>query len=225
MYDIVKTYPRPDQALLDEFKTVQSASIHEVMGKTGTFDPDFRPIWRGIECCGSALTVLTRPGDNLMVHVAVSRAQPGDVLVVDCGEYTKTGGMWGEILSIAAMQKGVVGLVINGSVRDTIPNKELGFPIFSRGISMIGTTKMCPGTINHPILIGGVLVNPGDIIRADDDGIVVIPLSKVREVLKAAKEREQKEAGVIERLKQGETTLDILGFRKNFEALNLTVEP
>lgn len=225
MYDVIKNYSRPDQALLDEFKTIQSATLHEVMGKTGAFDPDFRPIWQGMELCGSALTVLSRPGDNLMVHMAVTMAHPDDVLVVDCGEYAKTGGMWGEILATAAMQQGIVGLVMNGSVRDTIQNKALEFPIFCRGVSIIGTTKLCPGTINHPILIGGVSVSPGDIIRADNDGIVVVPLQKAREVLEAAKKREQFEHDVLGRLKQGELTVDILGFRKHFDALNLSIEP
>ena len=151
------------------FDGQQAATVHEAMGKIGALDTRIRPAWFGAHVCGAALTVQSRPGDNLMLHKAVSMAKPGDVLVVHVDGFPEA-GMWGEILTVATMQKGIRGLVIDGGVRDTMPIKELDFPMFSLAYSIKGTTKMTPGCINHPIVIGGVTVNPGDIVIGDNDG-------------------------------------------------------
>lgn len=223
MYDIVKNFERPSKELLEEFSKMQAATLHEVMGKKGAMLSDIRPAWSGTFVCGSALTVQSRPGDNLMLHKAVSMAKPGDILIVTVDGYLEA-GIWGEIITVAAMEKGIVGIVTDGSVRDTMPIKELGFAMFSRGISMKGTTKQNPGKINNPITLGGVVVNPGDIVLGDNDGVVVVPLKIVREVLEAAKNKEKAESDVMNKIREGGCTMDILNFNEAFARLGLKEE-
>jgi len=220
MNDVIKKYPRPDADLLARYADQQPATLHEAMGKRGALDNDFRPAWFGTHVCGAALTVHCRPGDNLMLHKAVSIARPGDVLVVSVDGFTEA-GIWGEIVTVAAMEKGICGIVTDGGVRDTMPIHALGFPMFSRGISMKGTTKATPGTINHPIVIGGVLVRPGDIVIGDNDGVVVVPLAEAESMLAAGIAREKSEAAVMERIRNGESTMDILGFQAAYDKLGL----
>lgn len=220
MNDVIRNHPRPSDELLERFKDQQPATLHESMGKRGALDNDIRPAWLGTRICGSALTVHCRPGDNLMLHKAVSIAQPGDVLVVSADGFTE-GGMWGEIITVAAMQKGIRGIVTDGGIRDTMPIHALGFPMYSRGISMKGTTKVTGGTINQPIVIGGVRVCPGDIVVGDNDGVVIVPLEEAETVLAASIAREMNEAVVMDRIRNGESTMDILGFQAAYDKLGL----
>ncbi len=220
MKEVIHDHPRPSVALLDRFSEQQPAILHEVMGKRGALSNEIRPAWFGTRVCGSALTVQARPGDNLMLHKAVSLAQPGDVLVVTVDGFTEA-GIWGEIITVAAMEKGVRGIVTDGAVRDTMPIFQLGFPMYSRGVSMKGTTKATGGTINQPVVLGGVRVCAGDIVVGDQDGVVVVPLAQAEAVLAMAIAREQSEAGVMERIRAGECTLDILGFRAAYDQLGL----
>ncbi|MBP7402550.1 MAG: 4-carboxy-4-hydroxy-2-oxoadipate aldolase/oxaloacetate decarboxylase [Clostridia bacterium] len=220
MNDVIRNHPRPSDELLERFKDQQPATLHESMGKRGALDNDIRPAWFGTRICGSALTVHCRPGDNLMLHKAVSIAQPGDVLVVSADGFTE-GGMWGEIITVAAMQKGIRGIVTDGGIRDTMPIHALGFPMYSRGISMKGTTKVTGGTINQPIVIGGVRVCPGDIVVGDNDGVVIVPLEEAETVLAASIAREMNEAVVMDRIRNGESTMDILGFQAAYDKLGL----
>jgi len=223
MYHVVKKYPRPSAELLEAYKGMQAATLHEVMGKRGAMLHHIRPVWPGSYVVGSALTVKARPGDNLMLHKAVSIAKPGDILVVDVDEFQEA-GIWGEIIANAAMMKGIVGIVTNGTVRDSMPIKELGFPMFAYGLSMKGTTKMTPGLINHPVTIFGVTVNPGDIVLGDNDGVVVVPLAEAEKVLELARKKEADEAKVIERIRNGECTMDVLGFNDAYKKLGLLEE-
>ena len=224
MYDVIKNHPRPTAQQLADFSKMQAATLHEAMGKRGALQHDFRPAWEGTFVCGSALTVKTRPGDNLMLHKAVSLAQPGDILVVTVDGFQEA-GIWGEIITVAAQQKGIVGIVTDGTVRDTVPIKTLDFPMFSRGYSMKGTTKMVSGQINTPITIGGVVVNAGDIVVGDNDGVVVVPLAEADKILKAAIAKEESEAAVMDRIRAGEGTMDILGFNEAYLRLGLSEEP
>lgn len=223
MYQVVKKYPRPSSELLEAYKSMQAATLHEVMGKRGAMLHNIRPVWPGSFVVGSALTVKSRPGDNLMLHKAVSIAKPGDILVVDVDGFQEA-GIWGEIITTAAKMKGMVGIVTNGTVRDSMPIKDLDFPMFTNGLSMKGTTKMTPGLINNPITIFGVTVNPGDIVLGDNDGVVVVPLAEAEKVLELAREKEASEALVMERIRKGECTMDILGFRDAYNKLGLTEE-
>jgi 4-hydroxy-4-methyl-2-oxoglutarate aldolase len=159
---------------------------------------------------GPALTVDTKPADNLAVQYAVSTAQPGDVLVVDAKAFLEA-GPWGDILTVYAQQVGIAGLVIDGSVRDSRDIVALGFPVFSRGVSIKGTGKHQPGTINQPIACGGVRIEPGDLIVADADGVVAVPGADIDRVHELAAERERKEASFRAALRNGERLIDLMG--------------
>lgn len=203
---------RAPSDLLAQFKERETATVYEAAGKSGAMAHTIRPIAPGLKLCGSALTVRCQAADNLTLHAAIALAQAGDVIVADVGQQLEA-GHWGEITTVAAQTRGVVGLVINGGVRDVAPIRDRGFPVFAGSISMKATVKASPGTINHPIVCGGVPVRPGDIVLGDDDGIVVVAQEEAEKVLAAALEREEKEADVMRRLAAGELTLDLLGFR------------
>lgn len=165
-----------------------------------------------------AAGVDTRPGDNLAIHHAVTVAQPGDVLVVDAKAFTEA-GPWGDILTLYAQQIGIAGLVIDGSVRDSRAIVALGFPVFSRGISVKGTGKHQPGAVNQPITCGGIRIAPGDLVVADADGVVVVPARDVDRVQEKCAERERKEAGLRDALRDGESLVDLLGLRDRIAEL------
>lgn len=224
MYDIIKRFDRPSPELVDRFSKVgESASIYEVM-KAGAMDPDIRPIWPGLRMCGTALTVKTRPGDNLMLHKAIDMARPGEVIVLDCGGYTRAGGMCGGLMAASMKSRGVAGFVTNGAVRDTMDFKRLGVPAFSRGIAVEGSTKAHGGSINHPIVVGGVVVEPGDIIFGDHDAVVVVPRKIAEEVLLKTNEREAEEDTIMQDILEGKYVTFDLGYREAFDALGLSEE-
>jgi 4-hydroxy-4-methyl-2-oxoglutarate aldolase len=213
--------PETSANLLAKVEPVaEAALLHEALGKRGAFQHDVRPAWAGAKILGRALTVKSMPGDNLMLHVAVSIAQPGDVLVVTCEGFLEC-GIWGEIITVAAQERGIRGLVTDGAVRDTEQIARLGFPVFSRGLSIKGTTKRQKGELNKPIVIAGQLVHPGDIIVADNDGVVAVPAAEIDAAIAKAREIQTREAGVMARLKKGELTLDLLGFRAAMKDLGL----
>lgn len=198
-----------------------SASIYEAQGATGALDSGIKPLSQTMQVFGPAFTVDIRPGDNLMLHYALLHAQPGDVLVVDAKRFVEA-GPWGDILTEQAINKGVAGLIINGSVRDAQAIKSLGFSVFCRGLSIKGTAKKQPGKINIPICISDTVINPGDYIFGDEDGVVVVPQKNLETVLKATQERENTEEIYRERIKQGDNTVDLLGLRETIKNLKLT---
>lgn len=162
--------------------------------------------------CGPAFTVRCVPGDNLPIHLSLAKAAPGDVLVVDGGGFI--GGYWGKILTVAAQRRGLAGLVIDGGVRDVRDLRELGFPVFARGVGVRGTIKRDAGATGAPVTVGGVRIDAGDLVLGDADGVVSVPAAKVQDVLAAAREREDRERAVIDRLRRGELTVDIYGFAR-----------
>lgn len=197
--DICRNYKKVDMALVEKFaKLDESASINECLGANGALQHDFRPVWPGIRSCGRAFTVLARAGDNLILHKAISMLQPGDFLVVTCDGFQESGGMWGGIMSTAALTMGCVGMVIDGCVRDTMLMKKAGFNVWCRGISVKRSTKIAPGKINVPIIIGNVVVNPGDLVFADNDAVVVVPQEEAASVYESAAAREAKEDKSLE---------------------------
>jgi 4-hydroxy-4-methyl-2-oxoglutarate aldolase len=198
-------------------RTLAAATLYEANQQRGALDPSIRQMAPGLDVCGPALTVRCQPGDNLTLHAAVARANPGDALVVDVGDFADA-GHWGEILTVAALSRQIAGLVINGSVRDVAALPIHGFPVFARAISMKAATKLIHGLINVPIVCGGVLIAPGDLIVGDADGVVAIAQREVGEVLRRAEEREANEAVMMDRLRNGALTLDLLDLRGKIPA-------
>ena len=169
-----------------------------------------RPVWSGAEVAGPAVPVRCTPGDNLAIHVGVTVAPPGSVLVVDVGEEREL-GFWGEVLTTAAQTRGIVGLVIDGCVRDVDALAAHGFPVFSSGVALTGASKEMPGSVNREIVAGDVEVEAGDWVVGDVDGVVVVPGADVDAVLAAAEARTKKEAGLFDALEAGQTTIELLG--------------
>lgn len=197
-------------------------TVYEAAGRQGAMEHTIREMTAGLKLCGQALTVRCQPGDNLTLHAAIALAQRGDVIVADVGDFCEA-GHWGEILTVAALARGIVGVVINGGVRDVAPIQRRGFPMFARAVSMKATVKEVPGVINHPIVCGGVPVRPGDVVLGDEDGVVVIAREQAESALRAAIEREEREAAVMRRLQEGELTLDVLEFRGALDRYGLQV--
>jgi len=201
-----------EKALIAALEQVSSATLHETMGKRYTMQPIVQPLWRPLTICGPAFTVQARPADNLATHWGVAAAPAGSVLVVS-HETDNTCGGWGEILSVAAVARGLKGLITDGAVRDTVACRQLGFPIFSQGVSIKGTSKSYPGAVNVPVVCAGVTVNPGDYIVADDDGIVVIPRAQAEDIVIHGRQRDEREAEIMAQLRAGALTVDLLDLR------------
>jgi 4-hydroxy-4-methyl-2-oxoglutarate aldolase len=195
---------------VDRFADFDPATLYEAAARTGMVDPAIHPAWRGAKVCGPALTVECPPGDNLMLHVAVAHADPGVVIVATVGGYLLAGA-WGEILTEAARARGVAGLIIDGAVRDIDAIEALHFPIFSRGLAIGACTKEKAGALNAAVEFGGVTVRPGDLVFGNADGIVIIEQDRIDEVYAAAITRQKKESEIISRLREGRTTMELLG--------------
>ncbi|MDA3625602.1 4-carboxy-4-hydroxy-2-oxoadipate aldolase/oxaloacetate decarboxylase [Saccharopolyspora sp. WRP15-2] len=194
-----------------ELLALGTATLYEASGLDCFLDAAFRPAWDGAQVVGRAVPVSAQVGDNLALHHGIEAAGPGDVLVVDAGGAPF--GYWGEVMAVAAQARGIRGLVIDGGVRDTQQLELLGFPAFSTAISIRGTVKQWPGTVGIPITLRGRVVRRGDIVVADRDGIVVLPAGEYDRVLEASRARAGKEGAIMNRLRSGETTLDVYGFR------------
>lgn len=221
--DVLKTRSLIREELLTQIANQDVATVHEAMGKKGAMTYNIKPIENNMKCCGRALTVKCHPGDNIMLIKAASMAKPGDVIVADMGHIINN-GPFGEVLAVECAQKGVAGLVVTCSVRDSEALTKMNFPVFSAGVSVFGTSKATKGTINHPVICGGVMVNPGDIVLGDRDGVVVIPYEEAEKTLEAANNRRDGEAVIMKRLKNGESLFDIYDYQKVFDRLNVTEE-
>jgi len=173
MIHVATTIERPRKELIDKFRGLSTATVHEASGRKGAVDCDIKPITKGVRICGPAFTVQCHPGDNLMLHKALEKAQPRDVVVASVGGHYEA-GYWGALMATSALARSFGGLAIDGCVRDSAEMIDMGFPVFCRGFCIRGTTKAILGLINYPTIFGGVLVNPGDLILGDDDGIVIV---------------------------------------------------
>lgn len=198
------------ESAVERFLGFDPATLYEAAGRRGMVDPAIRPAWAGAQLCGVAATVECPPADNLMLHHAVAAAPPGVVIVATLGGYLLTGA-WGEILTAAAQARGVSGLAVDGAVRDIEAIAERSFPVFSRGLAIGACTKERPGRLDVPIYFGGVIVRPGDIVVGNADGVVIIEQERADQVYAAAAARRDREAELMEQLRQGRTTIELLG--------------
>ncbi|MCU4299125.1 RraA family protein [Brevibacterium permense] len=198
------------EAIAETLKRLGAATVHEAQGKVGALSHEVKPLDASSRLAGRALTVLTRPGDNRALHLALLEANPGDVLVVDAFGW-KEAGVWGDVLTAAAMHRELAGVVINGAVRDSNTVVGLGFPVFAKALSIKGTAKADKGVIGTEVTIDGVQIATGDMIVGDRDGVVAVPQSTVDSVLEAAKTKEETEDGWVRQIADGATTADLLG--------------
>jgi 4-hydroxy-4-methyl-2-oxoglutarate aldolase len=209
---VVRNVTRADPALVERLGRSGSATVHEAQRRTGLLQPYMRPVWPGASVCGTAVTVLAQPGDNWMLHVAAEMIRPGDVVVV--GVTTQNDdGMFGDLLATSYRARGARGLVLDAAARDARTRADMKFPVWSRAITARGTVKATLGSVNVPVICAGMLVNPGDVIVADDDGVVVVPRADAATVADATEAREKKEEANRARLAAGELGLDIYGMR------------
>jgi 4-hydroxy-4-methyl-2-oxoglutarate aldolase len=209
---VVRGITRCDASVVSALASAGVSTIHEAQGRTGYVGPHIRPIQDGARVAGNAVTVLCHPGDNIMIHAAVEVCEPGDILVV-ANTGPSTHGMFGELLATSLATRGVVGLIIDAGVRDVAELREMKFPVWSRYVSSQGTVKETPGSVNVPVEIDDVTISPGDIVCADDDGVVVVPRNSAESVRESAAARIKREATKRQRLAAGELTLEMDGLR------------
>jgi 4-hydroxy-4-methyl-2-oxoglutarate aldolase len=220
LHKIVRRIPRPDAHSVKLLGELGVATVHEAQGRTGAMMPYMRPIYPSAHMSGPAITVSCHPGDNLMIHAAVEVCSPGDVLVVVTTSES-TDGMFGDLLATSCQAHGVVGLIIDAGVRDTAELTDMKFPVWAKAISAQGTVKASPGSVNVPVVCAGTLVNPGDVIVGDADGVVVVPRAHAADVAKAGDQRRSKEEKTRERLAKGELGVEFYGLRAKLKELGV----
>jgi 4-hydroxy-4-methyl-2-oxoglutarate aldolase len=221
---VVTDPPRADAGDAEQLGGFGAATVHEALGRVGYLGPEFRPAWSGARIGGTAVTVLCWPGDNLMIHVAVEQCRAGDVLVVATNS-PSTDGLFGELFATALAQRGVRGVVLGCGVRDVAELQEMGFPAWSRAVSAQGSVKATAGAVNVPIVLGGQTIHPGDVVVADDDGVLVVPRADVPRALTASQARIDKEAASRAAFQQGELGLDRYGLRDKLPDFGIEYVP
>jgi 4-hydroxy-4-methyl-2-oxoglutarate aldolase len=220
---VITDPPRAALTDVDELARFGVATVHEALGRTGLVGPGIRPIQDGVRVAGTAVTVLSWPGDNLMIHAAIEQCHEGDILVVATTSESSD-GMFGELFATALQYRGVRGLVIAAGVRDVAELRAMNFPAWSRAINAQGTVKATGGAINVEVQVGSASVRPGDVVIADDDGVMIVPRADVTTAITASAAREEKEQINREAFRCGELGIDIYGLRKTLADLGVTYE-
>jgi len=219
----IKDIPqRPSPQEVKDLSVFSAATIHEAQGRKGALSSRIKPVDNRMQLCGPAFTVMCAPRDNIMLQLAIHYAKAGDIIVVSAGEYEEAGS-FGDVLANACLAKGIGGLVTDTGVRDTMRLRELGFPVFSLSVCIKGTVKETLGKLNEPIVIGGALVFPGDIIFGDADGVVVVRREEAAQVAKLSKQREEAEEGYIAQYKAGKSVIEVSKLEAVLKAKNLVV--
>ena len=217
---VVRKVSRPDPAVVAALGDAGTATVHEAIGRRGFVGADVRPIQQGVRLAGTAVTVSSHPGDNLMIHAAVEVCEEGDVLVVT-NTAPSSHGMFGELLGTSVMARGVRALVLDAGVRDTAELRQMGFPVWSRHVSCQGTVKATAGSVNVPVVIGGIVISPGDVICADDDGVVAVPRDEADWALEQSRARIANEDQSRAKLAAGELGVDFYGLRAKLAELGV----
>lgn len=222
MVHVTTKIERTDRSLVKLLGQYSAATIHEAQGRKGAFDSAIKPIGPDLSFCGPAFTVVCHPRDNIMLQVAISYAQPGDVLVVSSGD--QPAGQFGDVLANACVARGIAALVTDGGIRDSVEIRALGFPVFCKYVCIQGTVKESLGPINQPLVFGGQLVYPGDVIKGDADGVVLVRREDAECAAAACAERVAAEDGYIARYHAGETPLTVSGLEQVLAAKGLTTD-
>ena len=218
---VVRSIERAPLDVVDALAPIGTATVHEAIGRRGYLGPELRPIQVDTRIAGTAVTVLSHPGDNMMLHAAVEVCQEGDLLVV-ATTAPSTHGMFGDLLASSLQVRGVRGLVIDAAVRDTSDLRGMGFPVWTRHVSCQGTVKATPGSVNVPISLDGIAISPGDVVCADDDGVVVVDRAEAAWALEQSQARLAKEEGTRAQLVAGELGVDFYGLRDKLSELGVT---
>ena len=223
MSTIIRDIRRPTAGQLEPWKTLTAATAHEALGRRGAVDSAIKPVGQGMRCFGPAITCVCEPGDNLTLHAAMKIAQPGDVILCYAGAYSEQ-GLFGDVMATSAQVKGIAGLIVDGGVRDAATIRKMGFPLFSRSICMKGTVKETMGPINMPMVFGGVHVNPGDLVVADDDGVCIVPFEEIDACTAASIAREEKEARSRTKFTPEIVTWDVSGWGEKLKKKGVVIE-
>ncbi|ANL36640.1 4-carboxy-4-hydroxy-2-oxoadipate aldolase/oxaloacetate decarboxylase [Rhizobium phaseoli] len=214
---------RPSKADIEAVSKFSPATIHEAQGRRGALSSRLKPVDYRMKLCGPAFTVRCAPRDNIMLQLAINYAKPGDIIVVSAGEYEEAGS-FGDVLANACLAKGIGGLVTDTGVRDTLQLRELGFPVFSLSVCIKGTVKETIAAVNDPIIVGGEIINPGDIIVGDADGLVVVRRQEAQEAVRLSQAREDAEAGYIAAYKAGKSVIEVSNLAPVLKAKGLVVD-